>query len=351
MIDRRLFVGGALALGLAGPALSKGRVSRSAAINALALPAGFNGLIAHGRGGRIEHVRLSGLADIEAKRPVSAGTAFRWGSASKWLASVAALRLAEQGRVRLDSPIIEYLPEFRRDTGTRITLRHLLSNCSGLPDLLAKRLTMEPELRTSTATGTEMIARFAGGDLVFAPGEGWDYAALNWVIVATILERAGGAGFPTLLQRLVFDPLRMNGAHLVQDGQPAMPSLAAAYDSAMPPRRKMAPVPPFLAASGNVAGTAQDAVRAAHGIFHGGVLRPASRKTLQAVHWPAEDYALGGRVRLIGGELWAWEAGKVGGYRALIAHRLRHSETVILFANGDQNQSLLSGWAEAVIAS
>ena len=351
MIDRRAFVAGGLCLGLPVTGWAKSQVrSRAAALRAIALPAGFNGVLAYGRRGRIEALRPVGLADLASKRPMTADTAFRWGSVSKWLTSVAALRLVEQGRLRLDAPIADYLPELPRATGSRATLRHLLSNTSGIPDLLSRRLGAEPELRTSTAPATQILQRFGGGDLAFTPGQGWDYAALNWVMVAAILERAGGTDFPTLMRDRVFRPLGMRGAQLVQTGQPALPTLAAAYDAGTPPRPKMAPVPPFLAASGNVAGSARDAVRAAHGIFHGQLLGDA-RRQLITIAWPAEDYALGGRVRAIGGEPWAWEAGKVGGYRTLIVHRLKESETIALFATGDQEQSLLSGWAEQVIRS
>lgn len=341
---------GGLCLGLpvTGWAKSQAR-SRAAALQAIALPTGFNGVLAYARRGRIEALRSVGLADVEGGRPMTAATTFRWGSASKWLASVAALRLAERKRLDLDAPMGTYLPDFRRDTGARVTMRHLLSNTSGVPDLLSRRLGAEPELRTSSASAALIIARFAGGDLAFAPGQGWDYAALNWVIIAAIMERVGGADFPTLMRDLVFRPLGMRGAGLVQSGQPDLPTLAAAYDTGRPPRRKMSPVPPFLAASGNVAGSAADAVRAAHGIFHGRLLSANSRQQLTRIAWSPETYALGGRVRTIGGEPWAWEAGKVGGYRTLIVHRLKESETIALFATGDEEQALLSGWAEQVI--
>ena len=267
MIDRRAFVAGGLCLGLPVTGWAKSQAgSRVAALRSIALPTGFNGVLAYGRRGRIEALRSVGFADMEGGRPMTAATTFRWGSASKWLASVAALRLAERKRLDLDAPIGTYLPDVRRDTGARVTMRHLLSNTSGVPDLLSRRLGAEPELRTSTASAAEIVAR-----------------------------------------------------------------------SALPRCKR------------NVAGSAADAVRAAHGIFHGRLLSANSRQQLTRIAWSLETYALGGRVRTIGGEPWAWEAGKVGGYRTLIVHRLKESETIALFATGDEEQALLSGWAEQVI--
>jgi D-alanyl-D-alanine carboxypeptidase len=113
----------------------------------------------------------------------------------------------------------------------------------------------------------------------------------------------------------------------------------------------MALTPGFVAASGTVYGTAVDAVRAAHGVFSTGLLKPASRAELTAIRWPAEDYALGGRVREIGGRRWAWEPGKIEGYRALIAHDLAGDRTVAIFNNTDMAQGVIGEMAEALIAA
>ena len=334
---------------MSGPAWSKrAPQAKRHAIEAIALPAGFNGLIAYGRGGRIEHLRCAGFADVETRQPVTAATSFRWGSASKWLTSVAALRLVEQKRLDLEAPVGRYLTGLRPDSGQRVLLKHLLSNTSGIPDLLSRQIAVEPELRTSAASAASIVTRFAHGDLSFAPGEGWDYAALNWVIVAALLNQVAGVPFPDLIQQQVLRPLRMSGAGFVQADQPPVPRLAAAYDGATPRMRKMAPVPPFLAASGNVAGSVEDAFRAVHGIFHGALLAPASRRALTTIHWPDQQYALGGRVRTLNDEPWAWETGKVQGYRTHIAHRLATSETIVVFNTTDMLQSTITDWVEGI---
>ena len=349
MIDRRAFFLGSVAMAASSTASARGVANRKhRAIEAIKLPAGFNGLLAYARGGRIQHLRTAGFADVEANRPFSAASAIRWGSASKWLTSVAALRLVDQQRLRLDAPIRTYLPQFRADTGRRVQVQHLLSNTSGIPDLLSRQIASEPGLRTSTAATADIVARFAGGDPTFAPGGGWDYAALNWAIVAQILEQASGEPFPALMRRLVLQPLALSGAGLVQSDQPPVPGLAAAYASVVPPVRKMITVPAFLAASGNVAGTANDAVRAAHGIFHGPLLTKASRMELTKIRWPEQEYALGGRVHTIAGDAWAWETGKVQAYRTHIAHRLCKSETIVVFNTTDMEQSQIGSWLETI---
>ena len=349
MIDRRMLMAGGLALGATSTLAAKPSApTKRAAIDAIQLPATFNGTIAYGRSGDVAYARYAGLADIEAGKAISPHTQFKWGSASKWLASVAVLRLVEQKRLSLDAPIVTYLPDFRHDTGEQVLLKHVLSNTSGIPDLLSRQLAKEPELRTTNASAASMVARFGGGNLSFVPGKGWDYAAINWAIVAAIIERLTGEAFPQSVAKLVLRPLGMSATGFAQAGQPPMPNLAAAYGSDMPPVRKMAPNPPFIAASGSTASTVRDAVRGAHGIFHGSLLNATSRRELTTLRWPDEEYALGGRMHPIDGNPWAWEIGKIQGYRALIAHRLDQSETIVIFNTTDISQSQISEWAEAV---
>jgi D-alanyl-D-alanine carboxypeptidase len=349
VINRRALMVGSMALGATRALAAKSSSgAKRAAIDAIQLTPGFNGAFAYAKGGNITHARYVGLSDVEAGKAISPNTQFKWGSASKWLASVAVLRLVEQKRLSLDAPIIAYLPAFRRDTGEQVLLKHVLSNTSGIPDLLSRQLAKEPELRTTDASAASMVARFAGGDLSFEPGKGWDYAAINWAIVAAIIEKVTGEAFPQSVATLALRPLGMSSTGFAQADQPSMPNLAAAYGSETPPVRKMAPNPPFIAASGSTASTVSDAVRAAHGIFHGSLLNAISRRELTTLRWPEEEYALGGRVHSIDGNRWAWEMGKIQGYRALIAHRLDRSETIVIFNTTDIAQSQISEWAEAI---
>lgn len=350
MIDRRLFVGGAVAL-LAGRAQARVAGGLAPIVEGFAAAHGFNGIVAHARGGRRDYIAAFGQADVEAGRPVTAATRFALGSASKWLTAVAVLRLVEQRKLDLDRPITDWLPAFRADTGSRLTLRRLMSNTSGLRDLLTAGMKTEPGIRASVEGSAPMVERYAGADLAFVPGQGWDYAFLNWVVVHAILERVTGEPFARVLERLVFAPLGMRNTGLVDTRGGRTADTACAYASLDPVKRKMAAVPPFGGASGNVFSTADDAIRAAHGIFAGTLLSTQSRATLTTIAWAPQDYALGGRVREIAGGRWAWETGKVEGYRALIAHQLAGDRTIAIFNNTDMDQSLIAELCEGMIAA
>jgi D-alanyl-D-alanine carboxypeptidase len=349
MIDRRELIIGGLTVGVvtATPARAAFGVKRQA-IDNIQMPAEFNGALAYGTQGELEYIRCVGFADVEARRPVTPHTQFKWGSASKWAASATALYLVERNMLSLDAPVTAYLPDFRQDTGDRVLIRHLLSNTSGITDLMVPAIKADRSLLNSTEPPAAILGKYGRGDLKFAPGAGWDYIPLNWVIVAAILERITGKPLAELVRQTIFQPLRMTETGYAQLGQPPMPQLAAAYSSVTPPVRKMTAVPAFLAGSGNTAGTARDAIRAAHGIFHTNLLSARSKSELTKLQWPDQEYALGGRVHPVGNEPWAWETGKVEGYRAHVAHRLSRSETIVIFNTTDMSQSQIGNWVEMI---
>ena len=74
-----------------------------------------------------------GLADIEAHNRVNADTVYLWFSMTKLVTATVVVQLADRGQLDLDSPVASLVPEFpKRDGGSRVTSRHLLSHSAGL---------------------------------------------------------------------------------------------------------------------------------------------------------------------------------------------------------------------------
>ncbi|GAA4018104.1 serine hydrolase domain-containing protein [Sphingomonas swuensis] len=347
MIDRRLFVSGISAAIAASsvPVRARDRSASDLVIDHFAAANGFSGSISLGANGRIRHQRLFGLADREARLPVAADTTFRIGSVSKWFTAVALLRMVDQGRMALGAPIRTHLPVLGGPYGS-VSVEHLLANDSGIPDRVTQAIKDEPQLRTSRAGSAEMVARFAEGDLAFAPGGRFDYSFFNWVLLHAAMERVAGKPFEAVLAEQVFRPLGLSRTGFVDTRDGGIAGLAAAYGTS---GRKDLRVPPFGGASGNIHANAADLIRAAYLINHGRLLSARSRAELVRVRVPTEGYALGGRVRTIGGRRVAWETGKVQGYRTHLAHDLRTSRSVLILNNSDLDQDVLTGAVEALL--
>lgn len=314
----------------------------------------FNGIIRYRSDGAGDFSGAYGMADIEAGRRASSDTIYPLASISKWFSSVAVLRLVDQGKLDLDGTISDYLKFYRSDTGSKVRLRHLLSNASGIPNGFGPMVQADPGIWTKTFTTEEAIHAFSSGDLAFEPGSRFSYDFTNWIIVKGIVETVTGVDFARAVQQLVFAPL---GLSAIRPGyEPEVRALAAAgYATADPPVRKMYPQSVYTLASGGYYGTAAGLIDAARGIYGSGFLGAESLKALSRVLVPEEDYALGGRVKSldIGGAAtsFAWQTGRVDGYRSLLAHRLDGKASLVVLNNTSLGQKDIDLFAEALLKS
>lgn len=314
-------------------------------IDALVAEFGFNGVVLLGKDGRATFRKGYGVADADAGRAASVRDRYVIASISKWLTVAAVLQLVEQGMMSLDATVSDSLPSFRKDAGGRVTLRQLLSNTSGIPNLYGPAAEADPSLRTSTMSAAEAAQAFCSGDLIFEPGARFDYAITNWILVVAMVEAATGRPFERVVDDLVVTPLRLRDTAVAKPGFADLPDTARAYSSVSPPTLKMSPRPLFLAAAGGFCSTADDLLRAASGVFDTALLTPSSRAGMLKITVPEQHYALGGRVALLatptGVRRAAWETGRTDGYRSVLAHVLDEKRTVVLLNNTDLSQQVM----------
>jgi len=298
---------------------------------------GFNGVALVGIGGHVSFVEGIGRADAANGVPMLTSTRFETGSVSKWIASIVILKLVDQDRLDIDAPITRYLPEYRADTGARLTLRRLMSHSSGVPNQL-QEARKDVRSRGVELEQMEAVRRYASGDLAFEPGTAWDYSHSNWVLAKAIVERVTGKSYAALVDQLLVRPLGLKDSGVYRGDSGAVRGIAQGYAGLDPqPVRKPNPVPDFMAMAGGYYTSAPDLMALMHAVLDGKLLSPASRKALMTTLMPDQHYALGGRVRIekIGGveREAAWEDGSNGGFRMLARRVLADGHTVIVFTN------------------
>ncbi|MEV0195270.1 serine hydrolase [Nonomuraea sp. NPDC050691] len=178
----------------------------------------FSGAVLVARGERVLFSKGYGLASHEHDVPNTPATAFRIGSQTKLFTAIAILQLRERGRLRVHDPIGEHLPGYPR--GDRITLHHLLTNTSGIPDYV----TTEGFTRImgTPRTRRQLIDDFKDRPPLFEPGERMSYSNSGWVLLGEVIERLSGLTYAQYLRRHVLTPLAMHrsglddGGHLVK---------------------------------------------------------------------------------------------------------------------------------------
>lgn len=354
MFGRREFLAGAAALGLAEKAgasvLSGSAADR--AVEAFLKIQPFQGVVLIGKAGKPIYSRTVGFADIEAKKPAALDTPYVIASISKWLTSIGLLRLAEAGKLDLDAPITRYLTDYRADTGAKVTLRHLMTNISGVPNGFSTwtKANPDPDLFKKTFTTAQAVKLWCSGDLAFEPGTRFDYVLTNWVIITAIIEAVTGKTYAEAMVELVIGPLGLTRT------TPADPAdIAISYRTLEPLARGDNQRFPFFAASGGYVSTAPDLLKAAHAVFDGGFLPPARKKALLTVGWPEQEYALGGRVKTLFADglprVFAWETGRAAGYRSVLGHRFDDQTTVVLLNNTSITQKAMDEFAYSLFGT
>ena len=141
-------------------------------------------------------------------KAASGDAMFLLGSVSKPINVAAVMTLFDRGEFRLDDRVRRFLPAFDGDGRGDVTIRHLLTHTSGLPDQLADN----DQLRKRHAPLSEFAGQAMRTPLGFAPGARYQYSSMGILLATQIGERLGGSDILELVDRTVFEPLGDFGA-------------------------------------------------------------------------------------------------------------------------------------------
>jgi CubicO group peptidase (beta-lactamase class C family) len=201
-MQRRTFLGTALAVVNASPLLAALRAGRwDAAVEVLERATATKQVHA-----AVLHVVQGDDSLTRAFGTAASGDAmFLLGSISKPINVTAVMTLFDQGKFRLDDRVKKFLPVFTGDGRDEVTIRHLLTHVSGLPDQLANN----NELRKRHAPLTEFADQTMRTRLAFAPGTKYQYSSMGILLAARIAELISGSDIRAFVDRTVFQPLGM----------------------------------------------------------------------------------------------------------------------------------------------
>lgn len=170
------------------------------------------------RGGRVVERTHYGLADRKTKRAVDADTIYHWASITKTLTAIAVLQLRDRGRLRLDDPVVDYLPEVRHvhnEFGPMraITLRHLLTHSGGFRGPTFPWAGKEPWHPHEPRDWSQVAAMMPYTKIHFAPGSRYAYSNPGFSMLGRVVEAITGDHIEVYVQKNLFMPLGMNGSY------------------------------------------------------------------------------------------------------------------------------------------
>jgi CubicO group peptidase (beta-lactamase class C family) len=185
----------------------------------------FSGCILIARNWKPEVNKCYGLANQEVRVVNVPETRFHIASISKPFTAAAILLLEERGQLSIENPLQRFFPGY--PNGDKITLRHLLTHTSGIPNI--NDFPEYKQLQARHHSLDELIAMFRDRPLDFPAGSKYAYSNSNYNLLARIIELVSKKNYGDFLRENIFSPLHMLSSGHDDDAQTLIPIRAAGY--------------------------------------------------------------------------------------------------------------------------
>ena len=298
----------------------------------------FQGAVLVADGDEIVFAKAYGYADVENKIENKLTTRFAIASNTKQFTATAIMQLVEQNKISLDETIDKYFPDYKY--GNKITIKNLLQMRSGIPDYLnevdlfmldedTKSLLKEYENNVYYDKYVEdyrwspevILKNLYLTDLLFEPGEEYDYCNTNYYLLGLIIEEVTGMSFEDYLNEYIFKPLKMDSSSIIP-----LNSDAKGYGSAE--SGEIVANPKFTYAAGAIYSNIFDMFRWSRALHKGDIITEQSYKEMIT---PVDGYGYGLFIKdnLIS------HSGFIDGFTSNTEYDMKKDRVIIVLENID----------------
>lgn len=271
-----------------------------------------------------------GMADLETHEPITDSTYFNLSSASKIFTSAALLKLHEQGKLSIDDSLSKFFPEFNSKVFDAITIRHILTHSSGLPDLRPRNQSEWSKYQDAHNTvyvfgqdyalygdENEHMQAFQNlNETEYAPGEHYERQDPAYILVAPLIECVTGQKFERWMQENIFEPAGMTEvfyascdyplkrlAHAYRKAEGDAPSMAYRSKDGKWDEYDMGEAPYFLTrADRGIYSTARDFMKWNSALYSGKIISDSSLTMMNTPYVPTDipmvSFGLGTALRI-----------------------------------------------------
>jgi CubicO group peptidase (beta-lactamase class C family) len=273
--------------------------------------------------------RSYGLANLEEHTAATPATNYRLASVTKQFTAASILLLAEAGKLKLDDPVRQWLPELP-DAARGVTVRHLLTHTGGLIDY--EDFVADDAPQVHDADVLRILSKQER--TYFAPGAGYRYSNTGYSLLSLIVARASGQPFASYLHDHIFAPLGMDATVAFEDGVSTVTSRGYGYSAnGAAWRRTDQSSTSAVLGDGGIYSSIDDLAKWDAALYDDRLLSAASRDLAftPATHTdnPSVDYGMGWRIT---GET-LWHSGETRGFRNVILRYPQRRLAVIVLTN------------------
>lgn len=293
-----------------------------------------------------------GYADVAHRVPATAETLYQVGSISKVVTATEIMRLVEQGRIDLDRPITDYLPEFsirnRFADSLPITARALLAHHSGLPSDLLHGMWVDQPVSLA-----ELVTSLREESLVSPPQTLYKYSNLDFSLLGRVIEKVEGQEFSAAMQQGLLNPLGMSSSSFQLTAENETQVARVYHNGQEAPRLGLRDAP-----AGSLLANVNDMSRWLRFIFADGraqgnqVLKPETLQAMFQPQFPGLTTDFGHRIGLAwmlsglsvpGAPPPAWHnGGYPPGYQAHLALLPEQKLGVIILSNSNEGSQFIT---------
>ncbi|HGE5778607.1 serine hydrolase domain-containing protein [Bacillus pseudomycoides] len=236
----------------------------------------FNGTVLVTDKDRVVLNKGYGYADVQSKIENTPQTKYRIGSITKTVVATSILQLQEHGKLNIQDNVNKYIPLFPADKN--ITLYHLLTHTSGLPEKGKGKVNAASRLNLVTWIGKQQVA--------FPPGTGWKYSDYNYMVLAYIIENISKKSLGEYVKENIFARADMHesGMGNMVPGEQHFTQGYQKKDNVLVPAPKLAMN--WLYGCGEMYTTVGDMKKLDEAIINGKLL---SEKSIQVMFTPSSE--------------------------------------------------------------
>ena len=304
----------------------------------------FMGNVLISQNDKIIYKKSFGNSDAENFKKNTENSIFSIASVTKPLTAVGIMKLVDQGKLTLETPISTYFPNFIPDFSKKITIRHLLNHSSGMQANIGRiddqGNGLMPE--ENPITLNELFEKFKDSKLKFEPGTSYEYNNFGYTLLAYIIENVTELSYADYMEQAVFKPANMKNTavNVYKDlNKKAFPHTGLGMTAF---KKISSPVYfSWVIGAGNINSTTEDLYNFMKALENGKLLKPASVDKLYSLTQSRgvndSEYGLGWRIENKGGEKWINHTGLLPGVTSIIGSLPQKNMKIIILSNATSN--------------
>ncbi len=295
---------------------------------------GFNGAVLIAQYGRVIYKNAFGVADFTRKDTLTPETSFQLASVSKQFTAVAIMKLKEMGKLSYEDSVQRFIPGFPYHG---ITIRHLLTHRSGLPNYMYSSDEHVKDRRTpiSNEQVIQLLMQHQP-EPYFSPDRRFMYSNTGYSLLASIVEKASGVSFKQFVETTIFKPLGMTRTQIYMgENTLTLQNTASGYTAG---RRKVdISYLDGVVGDKGVYSTVEDLFKWDRALYSNQLLSQATLEEAFTPHSPelkVQNYGYGWRLRKTqNGEPIIFHSGWWHGFKSYFMRNRKDQSTVIVLSN------------------